>query len=645
MRASRPSRARRGSPRGALAILSLLPFTLLAGAQAPQRLDVPPIDVGERQLAARRQAQLETRDQLDVFHDFSFTDRLEESGITFRHEGTEDGHKFFKMVHYDHGNGIAAADVDGDDRSDLYLTNQIGSNELWRNLGGGRFENVTAAAGVGLSDRISVTASFADIDNDGDPDLFVTTVRMGNVLFENDGTGRFRDITAAAGVGHVGHSSGAVFFDYDLDGLLDLFVTNVGRYTTDERGPGGYYIGLEDAFAGHLRPDRTEPSILYRNHGGNRFEDVTEKVGLVDDGWAGDASFADLDGDLYPDLYVLDMQGDDHYWENQGGQRFVEKTAAYFPKTPWGAMGIAFFDYDGDGLIDLLITDMHSDMSAEVFPEAERQKSIMMWDDDHLQGGDNNIFGNALYRNTSSPPFVEVSDQAGAENYWPWGPSVGDLNADGYEDVFIASSMSYPYRYGINSVLLNNAGDGFVHSEFILGVEPRRDGRTNKPWFEIDCSSPEGQSTQRLKQICAGRRGAYTVWGNLGTRTSVIFDLDDDGDLDIVTGEFHAEPQVLVSNLAERKDLHFLKVELVGTRSNRDGLGATVRLHSGQRVQVRYHNGKSGYLSQSALPIYFGLGESGAVDRIEVRWPSGVEQVIDQGIPRNTRFEIVEPSP
>ena len=147
-------------------------------------------------------------------------------------------------VHYDHGNGIAVADVDGDSRPDLYLTSQLGGNELWRNLGGGRFEDITEKAGVGLSDRIGVTASFADYDNDGDPDLFVTSVRTGNALFENDGEGRFADVTEKAGLAYSGHSSGAVFFDFDNDGLLDLFVTNIGVYTIDQKGRGDFHRGM-----------------------------------------------------------------------------------------------------------------------------------------------------------------------------------------------------------------------------------------------------------------------------------------------------------------------------------------------------------------------------------------------------------------
>src|SRR6185295_10734890 len=306
-------------------------------------LDVPAVDIGAQTLAARERAQRSTVEKFRVPIDFRFTDRLAESGITFVHQIVDDAGKTYKPAHYDHGNGIAAADVDGDGLVDLYFTSQMGGNELWRNLGGGKFRNVTAEAGVGLPGRVSVTASFADIDNDGDQDLYVTTVRMGNALFENDGKGRFRDISKEAGVDYVGHSSGAVFLDYDRDGRLDLFLVNVGKYTGETKGCGGFYNAYEDAFSGHLHPERTERSVLYHNRGGNRFEDVSAAVGLVDGSWSGDASLVDFNQDGYPDLYILNMQGDDHYWENQGGKKFVDRTAEVFPKTPWGAMGIKAF--------------------------------------------------------------------------------------------------------------------------------------------------------------------------------------------------------------------------------------------------------------------------------------------------------------
>jgi len=179
-------------------------------------------------LAARKKAQLATVDQFKVFYRFHFVDRVKENGITFVNHVVEDAAKNYMAAHYDHGNGIAVADVDGDGLYEIYFTNQVGGNQLWKNLGGGKFKNITEEAGVGVPGRIRVTASFADIDNDGAQDLFVTTVRGCNVLFKNDDHGHFKDISKEAGVDLSTHSSGAVFFDYDYDGLVDLLVCNVG---------------------------------------------------------------------------------------------------------------------------------------------------------------------------------------------------------------------------------------------------------------------------------------------------------------------------------------------------------------------------------------------------------------------------------
>jgi hypothetical protein len=599
----------------------------------------PNPDEGVDTLDSRRNAQLAAAGDIRAFHDFQFSDSLAASGITFVHHIVEDAGRHYKAVHYDHGTGIAVADVDGDGLYDIYFVNQVGGNELWKNLGGGRFQNITADAGVGVAGRISVAASFADIDNDGDEDLFVTTVRGGNILFENDGHGHFRDISKEAGVDLAAHSSGAVFFDYDRDGLVDLLVCNVGRYTTDQKGPDGAYVGLEDAFFGHLHPDRFEYPILYRNLGHNRFKDVTAEVGLKPSGWGGDATAADVNGDGWPDLFILNMQGQQHYFENAGGRSFIERTKQHFPRAPWGAMGIKFFDFDNDGRQDLLVTDMHSDMFEKLSPVREKEKGRVHPPAEGLGGNpDEFVFGNALFHNVGDGRFEEVSDRIGAENYWPWGPSVGDVNADGWDDVFIASSMNYPHRYGINSLLLNDHGRKLADAEFVLGIEPRRSGRTDTPWFELDCLA-EGLGTD----LCRGQSGKITVMAPLGSRSAVMFDLDGDGDLDIVTNDFNSAPQILISDLAGRRSIHWTAIVLVGTASNRDGLGATVRVRAGGQTYTKVNDGKSGYLSQSALPLYFGLGDADRIERIEIDWPSGEKQVETQKPDANRVLKITEP--
>ncbi|MFO1500127.1 MAG: VCBS repeat-containing protein [Verrucomicrobiota bacterium] len=437
-----------------------------AAESEPARTTVDPYRLNAqtmRRLSENQAKQNAAARTWPVFHQFKFSDALPQSGINFEHHIVDDAGKTWKPAHYDHGSAVAVADVDGDGLTDVFFVNQLGGNRLYRNLGQGRFADITASAGVALTSRVCVAASFADVDNDGRPDLFVTTVRMGNAFFKNMGGGRFQDTTKEAGLDYVGHSSGAVFFDFNRDGWVDLFLANVGVYTSDRQGRGGFYLAYDDAFRSHLIPARSESSILYQNLGGGRFQDVSAEMHLQDRSWSGDASACDLNQDGYPDLYVLNMQGDDHFYENDRGKGFIDRTARYFARTPWGTMGIKFFDFNLDGRMDLFLTDMHSDMTTSQTTLGKRDYSDRFskekserwcsseWTDLVLQGASNNIFGNAFYRNDGQGQFTEISDQLGAETYWPWGISVADFNADGYEDVFVTAGMGYPFRYGINS--------------------------------------------------------------------------------------------------------------------------------------------------------------------------------------------------
>jgi cytochrome oxidase Cu insertion factor (SCO1/SenC/PrrC family) len=631
----------------------------VAGEPAPVDVYVPPDVAHPNWLDGQRAQQLAAASSIDAPHDFQFVDRIGASGITFRHVTSMDLGKYYRATHYDHGTAVAAADVDGDGLPDLYFVNQAGRNSLYRNLGGGRFEDITARAGVGVGDRACVGASFADIDNDGDPDLFVTSVRDGNLLFLNDGHGRFTDITASAGVGGTGgHSSGSVFFDFDGDGLLDLFVTNVGKYTQDVRYPDGLWKSFGDAFAGHLHPERSETSILYHNLGGGRFENVTMSSGLIHSAWSGDATPFDYDGDGRPDLYVAAMQGHDELWHNLGGGHFEKRSRQVFPATPWGTMGVKVLDWNGDGRFDLVATDMHTDMASELRPEDERKKHDpkTMYSVRFMGTDGNHVLGNALFTNRGSGAFDERSDAANVETGWPWGPSVGDLNADGWPDLFVSAGMNYPFRYRGNDVLLNERGKRFANAEFILRVEPRR--RLVRPWFELDCDGADAK-----QDICQGeiapvmtsdsrtpqergqvgpRHGRVTVWAARASRSAVILDLDGDGDLDIVTNNYGDEPQILLSDLAQRSPVHFLTVQLSGRQSNRQGLGAVVTVRAAGRAQVQVNDGKSGYLGQSAIPLYFGLGAATQADYVRVKWPTGREQTVAGPFASGARVVVKE---
>jgi hypothetical protein len=198
--------------------------------------------------------------------------------------------------------------------------------------------------------------------------------------------------------------------------------------------------------------------------------------------------------------------------------------------------------------------------------------------------------------------------------------------------------MNLLHRYQVNSLLLNERGRRFRDAEFILGVEPRRDRRTATPWFEFDRQGPGGQN-----ELWDEFPPRARVWAAIGSRSAAILDLDDDGDLDIVTNDFNSPPMVLVSDLSRRRpDLRFVKIQLRGTASNRDGLGARVHVAADGTSLTQVHDGQSGYLSQSAIPLYFGLGDASVIDSIAVQWPSGQRQVVAGPIATNRQVVIVE---
>ena len=567
-----------------------------------------------------------------------FQERAKEAGIALRMNflPKEQG-EHFKINLYDHGSGLAIADYDNDGREDIYFLNQHGKNALYRNRGDGTFEDVTAKAGVALGDRISVGATFADYDNDGWADLFVTSTRGGNVLFHNRGNGTFEDVTAKAGLKHVGHSQTPVFFDYDNDGYLDLYVTNTAKWTTDVFDfSGGNYEGKADLKSVMTSPK--ESNILYRNNGDGTFTDRTDGAGLRGRGWAGDVAVFDYDEDGFLDLFVPSMFGRGQLYRNSGHGTFTDVTSQTLGRTPFGAIGTKVFDYDGDGRLDLYVVDMHSDMwidaqSVEVAREiqhrrflspagptvneqapgfAEAQREMFAKQGENY---DELLFGNALYRNLGQGKFTETDIAAGLETFWPWGIATGDYDNDGHEDAFISSGMGFPYFYWPNVLMMNNGDGTFRDRAAALGIEPPNGG------FYQD----------------------KTIGGHSATRSSrsaAVADFDGDGRLEIVTNNFNDRPYYFANRFPRR---NYVAFRLTGTRSNRDAIGAVVRLWVGKTVMVRQVNPAGGYLSQSTRVVHFGLGDQSKVDRIEIRWPRGIVQMLENPA-INTLHQIREPA-
>src|ERR1051326_2069647 len=294
-----------------------------------------------------------------------FREMAHDAGIDFRMSflPAEQG-LYFKINLYDHGCGVAVADFDGDGFDDIYLLNQLGKNGLFQNKGDGTFQDVTDKAGVGMGDCICVAAAWGDYDNSGHPSLFVTTTRGGNQLFRNMGGGKFEkvDMTKAGlALDKPRHAQTAVFFDYDNDGYLDLFVTNTAEWTlNDYDDKSHYYVGPKELW--DLAAAPKESNTLFHNNGDGTFTDVTKKAQVQGKGWGGDVAVFDYDGDGFLDLFVTNMFGASQLYHNNGDGTFSDVTKELLGRTSFGAIGAKAFDSRNIGHFDLFVTDMHSDM-------------------------------------------------------------------------------------------------------------------------------------------------------------------------------------------------------------------------------------------------------------------------------------------
>jgi len=481
------------------------------------------------------------------------------------------------------GPGVCIADYNGDGWPDIYFVGGgdlhgrsiPARNALYRNNGDGTFTDVTEAAGV-LGTGFGLGCVWGDYDNDGRPDLYVTQYGK-NLLYHNNGNGTFTDVTDKAHVdgtdfGTVFHT-GAVFFDYDRDGWLDLYA---GGYVTF--GPNSKQTcstsGEESSCPPTAYPG--SPAVLYHNNRDGTFTNVTRATGMFQpDGKNLSVAAVDYDNDGWQDLFVANDSMRAYLYHNEHDGTFKEVgltsgMALTEEGTEMAAMCLSFGDYDNDGLLDLYISD---------FQEA----------------------GDHLWHNEGNGSFNEVSHQSGLTDatrpFLSFGGGFFDYDNDGWLDLFIANGHVYP------NVEKTNPGSHYKQINLLIHNE--RKGRFSN-----------------VTAAAAASGNAFSV-RHLG-RGAAFADFYNDGHVDIVIGN-NDDPPLLLKNSSGGSN-HFVSFRLIGTRSNRDAIGARLRIQVGGTEQIREIAGGGSYLSQSDLRAHFGLGGSTRIDTVEVSWPSGLKQ-------------------
>jgi enediyne biosynthesis protein E4 len=545
--------------------------------------------------------------------------------VNFKNQLTEtEQSNIIEYLYFNNGAGVAAGDINNDGLVDLYFTSNQHSNKLYLNKGNFKFEDITESAGVAGTGDWKTGVTMADVNGDGLLDIYVCQVgnyknfHGKNQLFINQGNLTFKEEAHEYGLDFQGFSTQAAFFDYDMDGDLDMYLQNHSVHTSRSYGNASLRFDRDSLAGGRL----------FRNdvvNGKHIFHDVTQEAGIFSSqiGYGLGVNICDINNDGFPDIYVSnDFLEDDYLYINNGNGTFTERLNDFIAHTSRSSMGNDVGDINNDGLLDIIVLDM--------LPDNEKIRKQSGGEDDYeftvqkLKNGYNHQFvRNTLQLNLGGGMFSEIGQLAGvAATDWSWSPLLCDVDNDGWKDLFITNGI---YR---------RAND-LDYIKFLTGgnrVYPSRDltSYTDKELYEKMPVYPNINYIFKNNGDLTFSNMAK-AWG-FNTRSysngSTYADLDNDGDLDLIVNNINAPAYIYRNNTETLSGNHFLSVALKGKGMNTRGIGARVTLYSGGQEQIAEQFPTRGFLSATSDVLHFGLGKAKLIDSILVRWPDLSEQFI-----------------
>ncbi|MEP6730886.1 MAG: VCBS repeat-containing protein [bacterium] len=537
----------------------------------------------------------------------------EQTGVTFVNKVPEDtAFNILNYLYYYNGGGVAVGDINGDGLPDLYFTSNLGPNRLYLNKGNYKFEDITDKAGVGGVDGWTTGVTMADVNGDGRLDIYVSGVSYltkhgHNILFINNGDGTFTDKTKEYGLEFVGYSTQALFFDYDGDGDLDMFLLNHSVHTERQIG--------QQANRNERNP--RAGSRLFRNDGGH-FVDVSAQAGIYGgvEGFGLGVAASDFNQDGCPDLYVAnDFQENDFLYVNNCNGTFTESIAKATRHTSRFSMGVDAADYNNDGWPDLFSADMLPERE-EILKTSASSEGFNLFNQRLKAGYHPQYARNALQLNRGGGRFSEIGYLARVSaTDWSWAALFADLDNDGRKDLLVTNGI---YRRPNDLDYINYVGNEAVQASLARGITQDNMALLNKmPQIALSKYAFHNNGNLTFTNMAAQWGLAEPGFSN----GAAYVDLNNTGALDLVINNVNAPASIYRNRAREQNGNHSLTINLHGAGANTAGIGATIRISHDGTTQMLEQMPTRGFQSSVDPRLHFGVGRSTKIDSLVVIWP------------------------